>query len=74
MKQIVSCIHQYCGNGTIWHTTGSGKTLTSFNASTLLKDNPDAKRGFRDRRKQTRFIDARATNGLAATLNPFSCN
>ena len=25
----------------IWSTTGSGKTLTSFNASTLLKDNPD---------------------------------
>lgn len=25
----------------IWHTTGSGKTLTSFKASTLLKDNPD---------------------------------
>ena len=29
------------GNGYIWHTTGSGKTLTSFKASTLLKDNPD---------------------------------
>src|SRR5690606_12655227 len=27
------------GNGYIWHTTGSGKTLTSFKASTLLKDN-----------------------------------
>ena len=24
----------------IWHTTGSGKTLTSFKASTLLKENP----------------------------------
>ena len=23
-----------------WHTTGSGKTLTSFKASTLVKDNP----------------------------------
>ena len=23
-----------------WHTTGSGKTLTSFKASTLLEDNP----------------------------------
>ena len=29
------------GNGFAWHTTGSGKTLTSFKASTLLKDNPD---------------------------------
>jgi type I restriction enzyme R subunit len=41
VKAIVECIHQNCGNGYIWHTTGSGKTLTSFKASTLLKDNPD---------------------------------
>jgi type I restriction enzyme R subunit len=41
VKHIVDCIHQDCGNGYIWHTTGSGKTLTSFKASTLLKDNPD---------------------------------
>lgn len=41
VKNIVDCIHQNCGNGYIWHTTGSGKTLTSFKASTLLKDNPD---------------------------------
>ncbi|MGE3988917.1 type I restriction endonuclease subunit R, partial [Pseudorhodoplanes sp.] len=40
-KAIVDCINQNCGNGYIWHTTGSGKTLTSFKASTLLKDNPD---------------------------------
>lgn len=41
VKAIVECIQQNCGNGYIWHTTGSGKTLTSFKASTLLKDNPD---------------------------------
>jgi type I restriction enzyme R subunit len=41
VKAIVDCIHQNCGSGYIWHTTGSGKTLTSFKASTLLKDNPD---------------------------------
>jgi type I restriction enzyme R subunit len=41
VKAIVECIHQKTGNGYIWHTTGSGKTLTSFKASTLLKDNPD---------------------------------
>ena len=41
VKAIVDCIHQNCGNGYIWHTTGSGKTLTSFKASTLLKDNTD---------------------------------
>lgn len=41
VKAIVDCIHQNVGNGYIWHTTGSGKTLTSFKASTLLKDNAD---------------------------------
>jgi len=41
VQAIVDCIDQNCGNGYIWHTTGSGKTLTSFKASTLLKDNPD---------------------------------
>jgi type I restriction enzyme R subunit len=41
VKAIVDSIAQDCGNGYVWHTTGSGKTLTSFKASTLLKDNPD---------------------------------
>jgi type I restriction enzyme R subunit len=41
VKAIVDCIEQNRGNGYIWHTTGSGKTLTSFKASTLLKDNPE---------------------------------
>ncbi|MYY48650.1 type I restriction endonuclease subunit R [Elizabethkingia anophelis] len=41
VKRIVNCIEENRGNGYIWHTTGSGKTLTSFKASTLLKDNPD---------------------------------
>lgn len=41
VKAIMDCIEQNRGNGYIWHTTGSGKTLTSFKASTLLKDKPD---------------------------------
>jgi len=41
VQRIVDCIEQNSGNGYIWHTTGSGKTLTSFKASTLLKDNHD---------------------------------
>jgi type I restriction enzyme R subunit len=41
VKDIVNSIKENRGNGYIWHTTGSGKTLTSFKASTLLKDNPD---------------------------------
>jgi type I restriction enzyme R subunit len=40
VQHIVKCIDQDNGNGFIWHTTGSGKTLTSFKASTLLKENP----------------------------------
>ncbi len=39
VEAIVDCINQNSGNGYIWHTTGSGKTLTSFKASTLLKTN-----------------------------------
>ncbi|WP_035483991.1 type I restriction endonuclease subunit R [Algoriphagus marincola] len=41
VKAILNSITENRGNGYIWHTTGSGKTLTSFKASTLLKDNPD---------------------------------
>ena len=41
VQQMVKCISDDAGNGYVWHTTGSGKTLTSFKASTLLKDNPD---------------------------------
>ena len=40
VKKMVECIGNNSGNGYIWHTTGSGKTLTSFKAATLLKDNP----------------------------------
>jgi len=39
VQHIVKCIGEDNGNGYIWHTTGSGKTLTSFKASTLLKEN-----------------------------------
>jgi len=41
VKAIIDCIQQNRGNGYIWHTTGSGKTLTSFKTATLLKDNTD---------------------------------
>ena len=39
VQHIIKCIDENNGNGYIWHTTGSGKTLTSFKASTLLKEN-----------------------------------
>lgn len=41
VQHMIKCISDNAGNGYIWHTTGSGKTLTSFKAATLLKDNPD---------------------------------
>ncbi len=41
VKAIDQCIEENRGNGYVWHTTGSGKTLTSFKASTLLKLNHD---------------------------------
>ncbi|MCH8558447.1 MAG: type I restriction endonuclease subunit R [Balneolia bacterium] len=41
VKAIDDCVKQNRGNGFIWHTTGSGKTLTSFKASTLLKHNSE---------------------------------
>ena len=41
VRAIMDCIRRNDGNGYIWHTTGSGKTLTSFKASTLLKGNAD---------------------------------
>ena len=59
VKAIVDCIQENRGNGFIWHTTGSGKTLTSFKASTLLKDNPKIEKCFfvvdrKDLDRQTR--------------------
>ena len=41
VKRIMETIKNGKGNGYIWHTTGSGKTLTSFKASTLLKNEED---------------------------------
>ena len=41
VESIVNLVTEDRGNGFIWHTTGSGKTLTSFKASTLLKFDPN---------------------------------
>ncbi len=59
VKAILDCINENRGNGYIWHTTGSGKTLTSFKASTLMKDNPQIEKCLfvvdrKDLDKQTR--------------------
>jgi len=44
VEAIKECIDDNRGNGYIWHTTGSGKTLTSFKASTLLKSDKNIKK------------------------------
>ncbi|TNE69297.1 type I restriction endonuclease subunit R [bacterium] len=36
VKNLIHAVRTSCDNGYIWHTTGSGKTLTSFKASQLL--------------------------------------
>ncbi len=40
VKHMVTCIDDDNGNGYIWHTTGSGKTLTSFKAAQILTGLP----------------------------------
>ncbi|HBF88040.1 MAG TPA: deoxyribonuclease HsdR [Bacteroidales bacterium] len=39
-EAIIERVKHSRKNGYIWHTTGSGKTLTSFKASQILKDLP----------------------------------
>ena len=41
VEAIIDRVANSTKNGYIWHTTGSGKTLTSFKASQLLIDSPD---------------------------------
>lgn len=40
VEKIVERVRNSDHNGFIWHTTGSGKTLTSFKASQILKEIP----------------------------------
>jgi hypothetical protein len=67
VKAIVDSIAQDCGNGYIWHTTGSGKTLTSFKASTLLKDNPDIAKIWIGRRARNSTSSKRAASRKTPT-------
>ena len=38
VEAIVNHLHDSYKNGYVWHTTGSGKTLTSFKCATILRD------------------------------------
>lgn len=41
VEEILSQVENTNHNGYIWHTTGSGKTLTSFKAAELIAELPD---------------------------------
>lgn len=40
VEAMVDKVNNEAGGGYIWHTTGSGKTLTSFKASQIIVENP----------------------------------
>lgn len=40
-EKLIERVKNSTKNGYIWHTTGSGKTLTSFKASQIIKDIPE---------------------------------
>lgn len=44
VEAIIERVKNSDKNGYIWHTTGSGKTLTSFKASQILTNNPKIKK------------------------------
>ncbi|MDQ6985202.1 MAG: HsdR family type I site-specific deoxyribonuclease [Candidatus Dojkabacteria bacterium] len=44
VKEIETKVKESVNNGYIWHTTGSGKTLTSFKTSQILSKIPEIKK------------------------------
>lgn len=44
VQKIVQYVQNSDQNGYIWHTTGSGKTLTSFKASQIIMQMPDVEK------------------------------
>ena len=44
VQKIIAHVQSSQQNGYIWHTTGSGKTLTSFKASQLIMKMPDVEK------------------------------
>lgn len=44
VQKIIAHVQNSQQNGYIWHTTGSGKTLTSFKASQLIMKMPDVEK------------------------------
>lgn len=46
VEALITRAFETNNNGFIWHTTGSGKTLTSFKASQILSKDPNIKKVF----------------------------
>ena len=46
VEALINRAYETNNNGYIWHTTGSGKTLTSFKASQILSREPNIKKVF----------------------------
>lgn len=44
VQKIIAHVQNSDQNGYIWHTTGSGKTLTSFKASQIIMNMPDVEK------------------------------
>ncbi len=44
VEALIDCVKNSNKNGYIWHTTGSGKTLTSFKASQIIMNMPEVKK------------------------------
>jgi type I restriction enzyme R subunit len=75
VENIVAKVRENSGNGYIWHTTGSGKTLTSFKASQTITKNPAVRKVIfvvdrKDLDKQTaREFNAFAPDSVNLTKN-----
>jgi len=66
-ESLVEKVKHGVGNGYVWHTTGSGKTLTSFKASQIIMNMPAVHKVlFVVDRKDLDYQTAQEFNGFAA--------
>ncbi len=66
-EALVEKVKHGVGNGYVWHTTGSGKTLTSFKASQIIMNMPAVHKVlFVVDRKDLDYQTAQEFNGFAA--------
>ena len=69
VEALVDRVKNTAKNGYIWHTTGSGKTLTSFKASQVLMNLPQvAKVVFVVDRKDLDYRPIKSSTALAKVV------